>query len=83
MLAMNIIQLTGMITGNADLVRIGTLGWVMLVYPIVPSIIFGLFFNRGRKNGGTVPGAGDNLSACALCSGNVQVPGGKSFLHSR
>jgi aminopeptidase YwaD len=25
-----------------------------------------MFFNRGRKNGGTVPGAADNLSACAL-----------------
>jgi hypothetical protein len=65
-LAMNIIQLTGMMTGNADIVRIGTLGWVMLAYPIVPSVIYGLFFNRGKKNGGTVPGAADNLSACAL-----------------
>jgi aminopeptidase YwaD len=25
-----------------------------------------MFFNMGRKNGGTVPGAADNLSACAL-----------------
>jgi len=66
MLAMSIIQLTGMITGNADIVRIGTMGWGMLAYPIVPSVIFGLFFNRGRKNGGTVPGAADNLSASAL-----------------
>jgi hypothetical protein len=66
MLAMSIIQLTGMITGNADIVRIGTLGWVMLVYPILPSVIFAVFFNMGRKNGGTVPGAVDNLSACAL-----------------
>jgi hypothetical protein len=65
-LAMNIIQLTGMMTGNADIVRIGTLGWVMLAYPIVPSVIYGLFFNRGKKNGGTVPGAADNLSACSL-----------------
>ena len=82
MLAMSIIQLTGMITGNADIVRIGTLGWVMLVYPIVPSIIFAMFFNRGRKNGGTVPGAADNLSASALVGGNVQVPGEKPLLHS-
>jgi len=66
MLAMSIIQLTGMITGNADIVRIGTLGWVMLAYPIAPSIVYGMFFNRGRKNGGTVPGAADNLSASAL-----------------
>ncbi len=66
MLAMSIIQQVGMITGNADIVRIGTLGWVMLVYPIVPSIIFSMFFTRGRKNGGTVPGAADNLSGSAL-----------------
>jgi hypothetical protein len=66
MAVMSILQLMGMLTGNADIVRNGTLGWVMLVYPIVPSMIFGMFFNRGRKNGGTVPGAVDNLSACAL-----------------
>jgi hypothetical protein len=66
MLSMSIIQLTGMIVGYADIVRIGTLGWVMLAYPIVPSIIFAMFFNMGRKNGGTVPGAADNLSASAL-----------------
>jgi hypothetical protein len=66
MLAMSIIQMTGIITGNAGIIRIGTLGWVMLAYPIVPAIIFGMFFNRGRKNGGTVPGAADNLSASAL-----------------
>jgi hypothetical protein len=66
LLAMSIIQLAGMITGDADIVRIGTLGWVLLVYPIVPSIIYLMFFNRGKKNGGTVPGAADNLSASAL-----------------
>ncbi|HEX9028021.1 MAG TPA: M28 family peptidase [Anaerolineales bacterium] len=66
MLAMSAIQLAGIITGNAALARIGTLGWVLLAYPIVPTIIFGMFFNRGRKNGGTVPGAADNLSASAL-----------------
>jgi hypothetical protein len=66
MLAMSVIQLTGTITGNADLVRIGTLGWVMLAYPIVPSVIFAMFFSRGGKDGGTVPGAADNLSASAL-----------------
>ncbi len=66
MLAMSTIQLTGMITGDAATIRIGTLGWVMLAYPIVPSIIFSMFFTRGKKNGGTVPGAADNLSASAL-----------------
>jgi hypothetical protein len=63
---MSIIQLAGMISGNAGIVRIGILGWAMLAYPIVPSIIFAMFFTRGRKNGGNVPGAADNLSASAL-----------------
>ncbi len=66
LLALSIIQLTGLITGDAGIVQLGTLGWVMLVYPIVPSIIFTMFFTRGRKNGGVVPGAADNLSASAL-----------------
>jgi hypothetical protein len=71
MLVMSMIQLTGMIVGhagagNADLVRIGTLGWVLLVFPIVPSILLGLSYTRGGRNGGNVPGAADNLSASAL-----------------
>jgi hypothetical protein len=66
MLAMSIIQLTGAIAGSGDIVRIGTLGWVMLAYAVVPAIVFALFFNRGRRNGGTVPGAVDNLSACGI-----------------
>ncbi len=32
----------------------------------MPAVVFGLFFDRGWKNGGTVPGAVDNLAACAL-----------------
>jgi hypothetical protein len=66
MLAMSIIQLTGIITGNLSIIHFGTMGWVMMVYPILPSIIFAMFFNRVWKNGGTVPGAADNLSASAL-----------------
>jgi hypothetical protein len=66
MLTMSIIQLAGVITGNTGIIHAGTLGWVLLVYPIVPSIIFGLFSTRGRKNGGIVPGAVDNLSASAI-----------------
>lgn len=66
MLAMSIIQLTGVIMGITGIVRIGTLGWGMLAYPIVPSIIFAMFFHRGGKNGGIVPGAVDNLSASAV-----------------
>lgn len=78
MLAMSIIQLTGLITANVDIVRSGTLGWGMLIYPIVPSVIFAMFFTRRGKNGGTVPGAADNLSASALsvalCRFLVQNP---------
>jgi len=37
-----------------------------MTFAIVPAVIFALFFTGGRKNGGTVPGAADNLSACAL-----------------
>jgi hypothetical protein len=65
-LFMSGIQTVGLAAGDVDLVRIGTLGWVLLAYPILPSVVFTMFFNRGRKNGGVVPGAVDNLSACAL-----------------
>jgi Zn-dependent M28 family amino/carboxypeptidase len=66
MVVMNLIQLVGLIISSAAIVRMGTLGWVLLVYPIVPSIIYALFLTRGRKNGGNVPGAADNLSASAV-----------------
>ncbi len=66
LLAMSLVQLAGLIVGSAELVRSGTLGWVLLVYPIAPSVLFALFLTRGWKNGGTVPGAADNLSACAV-----------------
>ncbi len=66
MLAMSIIQLAGVLTGNAGIVHFGTLGWVMLAYPILPSILFSMFFHRAGKNGGIVPSAVDNLSASAL-----------------
>lgn len=60
------IQFTGVIAGSETLIRFGTLGWLLFVFPVLPSLIFTLFFSRGRKNGGTVPGAADNLSACGL-----------------
>ena len=65
-LVMSIIQLLGMITDNAILVRTGTLRWIMMAYPILPGVIFALFFTRRGKDGGNVPGAADNLSAIAL-----------------
>jgi hypothetical protein len=65
-LVMSIIQLLGMITDNDSLVRTGTLGWIMMAYPIVPAVIFAMFFTRKGKYGGNVPGAADNLSASAL-----------------
>jgi hypothetical protein len=66
MLLMSIIQFTGAVTGSGELVQTGTLGWVIVGYPILPSIVFALFFNRNGADGGTVPGAADNLSACAM-----------------
>jgi len=66
MMVMSAIQFTGTLTGNAGTVSMGTLGWKTMTYPIIPSIIFAAFFNRGYKGGGVVPGASDNLSASAL-----------------
>jgi hypothetical protein len=78
LVVMCLIQLLGVLTSNTDLVRIGTLGWVVLVFLIVPSIIYVAFLTTGRKNGGIVPGAADNLSACAvtvaMCRFLVQNP---------
>lgn len=65
-LGMCLIQLAGVVAGEVGIVRTGSLGWVVLVYPIAPSVIYALFFARGWKNGGVVPGAADNLSACGL-----------------
>ena len=66
LLVMSIIQLTGVILGNEDMVQAGTMGWAMLVFLILPAIVFELFQTRGWKNGGNVPGAVDNLSASAV-----------------
>lgn len=69
LLLMNVIQLAGVIIGSPDTVRLGTIGWALLVFPIGPSIVYAAFFNMGWKGGGTVPGAADNLSGCALVVG--------------
>jgi Peptidase family M28 len=65
-LVISIIQLVGVMMGNADLVRLGMVGWILVVFPVMPSIIFAVFYIQGRGNGGTVPGAADNLSACGI-----------------
>jgi Zn-dependent M28 family amino/carboxypeptidase len=68
----------GIVTGRQGVIWAGTLGWVLLAYPILPAVIYGLFFTRANNRGGTVPGAADNLSACgiavALCRFLVQHP---------
>ncbi len=65
MLAINVIQLIGLVIANLVFLHTDALTLAM-IYPVVPSIIFGLFFTGGRKNGGNVPGAADNLSAAAI-----------------
>jgi hypothetical protein len=78
MLVMSIIQLTGLVTGNTGTLMFGTMGWPLLVALIAPSVIYAMFFTMGGKNGGTVPGAADNLAASALtvalCRFLVQNP---------
>ncbi|MEA4906114.1 MAG: M28 family peptidase [Anaerolineaceae bacterium] len=64
--AVCLVQLAGLVAGEAGLVRAGTLGWILLAYPVAPASLYAAFFNRGRTGGGNVPGAADNLSACAL-----------------
>ncbi|HDS08541.1 MAG TPA: M28 family peptidase [Bacteroides sp.] len=65
-LVMNTIQFAGLISGNNGISQFGTIGPGLMIYPVVPSFIFAFFFYRGRKYGGVVPGAADNLSASAL-----------------
>jgi hypothetical protein len=78
-LVMCVTQFTGAMIGDSEVVRMGTTGWRLLAYPILPSIVFAFFFSRGAADGGTVPGAADNLSACAMtvamCRFLVNNPG--------
>jgi hypothetical protein len=66
MLVMSLLQVVGLMIGSPEMVRAGTLCWVLLAFPIAPSVIYAALFNRGWKDGGTVPGAADNLSGSAL-----------------
>jgi hypothetical protein len=65
-LVMSCTQLVGLLTANAATTHIGTIGWRLFAFPIVPASVFGLFFTHGTKNDGIVPGAVDNLSASAV-----------------
>jgi Peptidase family M28 len=66
MLVVCLIQLVGLILGNPSVISAGTLGWGLLVFIILPAIIYMAFATRGKKGGGVVPGAVDNLSASAV-----------------
>ncbi len=63
---LSLVQLVGAIAGDAGLVGLGTLGWPLVVFPLVPYAVFSMTMSRGGKNGGTVPGAADNLSGSSL-----------------
>ena len=66
LVVMCLIQLIGVILGNEEVIRLGTLGWLLMVFPIGPAIIYAAFLNGGMQDGGVVPGAADNLSACGV-----------------
>jgi hypothetical protein len=66
LLVMCIIQLLGLVTDSEAAIRAGTLGWILIIFPILPAIVFAVFMTRGKEGGGIVPGAVDNLSACAV-----------------
>jgi aminopeptidase YwaD len=66
MLGMCIVQLTGVVAGNASMTALGTLDWILMTYPIIPSVILAMLYNTGSIEGGIVPGAADNLAASAL-----------------
>jgi hypothetical protein len=79
MIAKSATQLVGIITGKSGILRLGTLGWGIFVFPIIPAILFAFFFSYGKRKGGVVPGAADNLSACAsivaMCRFLARNPG--------
>lgn len=56
----------GTITGNSVLIEHGTINLPIFLCLIVPAFLLALFFTGTDKNGGTVPGAADNLSASAV-----------------
>jgi hypothetical protein len=52
----------GLALGGERLLNLGAIGRLNLLVPIAPSLILAFFFLGSGKNGGTVPGAADNLS---------------------
>lgn len=72
----SILQLAGLLSGSAGLIRAGTLGWTAFL--VAPPVVFGLFWHQAVKSSGIVPGAVDNLAASALavamCRFLVQNP---------
>lgn len=72
MLGLAIVRLVG--GGGA----LGIAGWLVLGCLVAPAIVVGSLFTRGRRGGGNVPGAVDNLAACAitvaLCKFLVEHP---------
>ena len=72
--AMSLLQVAGLLTGRAEIDRLETVEWGLVTFLILPSIILMMFFTRGWKNGGKVPGAVDNLSACALSVAMCRFP---------
>ena len=49
LVVMNIIQLVGVVAGNQAVVDFGTIGWALLVFPIIPAMIYTLFLTRGKE----------------------------------
>lgn len=56
----------GTLTENTALIKWGTISLPLFLCLIIPAFFLALFFTGTDKNGGTVPGAADNLSASAV-----------------
>lgn len=59
-------SLAGFIFDSERLIDLGQITLRNLYLPVIPALVFAFFFLGSGKNGGTVPGAADNLSGSAL-----------------
>jgi hypothetical protein len=59
-------QLFDLLNGSAIMTQIGSPDWLIPAALAAPAVIFTLLFQRRGEGGGLVPGAVDNLSACAV-----------------